>query len=71
MGQAHTALQGAIKGMQVALMTLREGGLLDETQAMTATFAERQCLVDKPNFDTLGRRYATTQSPAPAQRRTR
>ena len=68
---ANAALQGATKGMQAARMTLRERGSRDEARAMTATFAERQRLVDKPKFDALGRRYATTQSAAPAQRRTR
>jgi 2-methylisocitrate lyase-like PEP mutase family enzyme len=60
---ANAALQGAIKGMQMALTELREHGSLDEAGGILATFIERQRLVDKPTFDALERRYATTQSP--------
>jgi 2-methylisocitrate lyase-like PEP mutase family enzyme len=60
---ANVALQGAIKGMQTALMALREHGAVDEASGLTATFAERQRLVDKPRFDALSSRYATTQRP--------
>jgi 2-methylisocitrate lyase-like PEP mutase family enzyme len=59
---ANVALQGAIKGMQAALTALRERGSLEETQGFVATFKERQRLVDKPRFDELSRRYATTQA---------
>jgi 2-methylisocitrate lyase-like PEP mutase family enzyme len=59
---ANVALQGAIKGMQAALIALREHGALDEASGLTATFAERQRLVDKPGFDALSSRYATVSS---------
>lgn len=55
---ANVALQGAIKGMQTALGALRERGAVDEALGLTATFAERQRLVDKPHFDALSKRYA-------------
>ena len=60
---ANVALQGAIKGMQTALAALRDQGSVDEAQGIIATFKERQRLVDKPGYDALERRYATTQSP--------
>jgi 2-methylisocitrate lyase-like PEP mutase family enzyme len=59
---ANVALQGAIKGMQAALTTLRERGSLEEAEGVVATFKERQRLVDKPRFDELSSRYATTQT---------
>jgi hypothetical protein len=34
---------------------------VDEASGLTATFAERQRLVDKPHFDALSSRYATAQ----------
>jgi 2-methylisocitrate lyase-like PEP mutase family enzyme len=63
---ANVALQAAIKGMQLALITLRENGSLDEAKGAVATFTERQRLVDKPAFDGLERRYATPQVRSPA-----
>jgi 2-methylisocitrate lyase-like PEP mutase family enzyme len=62
---ANVALQGAIKGMQTALMALREHGSVIEAQGIIATFAERQRLVEKPAFDALERRYTATQSTLP------
>jgi 2-methylisocitrate lyase-like PEP mutase family enzyme len=59
---ANVALQGAIKGMQTALMALRDQGSVDEAQGIIATFKERQRLVDKPAYDALDRRYATAPS---------
>jgi 2-methylisocitrate lyase-like PEP mutase family enzyme len=53
---ANAALQGAIQGMQTALRSLRDQGVLNES-AVTS-FAERQRLVGKPLFDELERRYA-------------
>jgi 2-methylisocitrate lyase-like PEP mutase family enzyme len=58
---ANVALQGAIKGMQASLSALRDRGMLDEAAGLTATFAERQRLVDKSRFDALSSRYATAQ----------
>ena len=60
---ANAALQGAIKGMQLALTELRDHGSLNEAQGILATFAERQRLVDKPAYDALDARYATPQVP--------
>jgi len=60
---ANAALQGAIKGMQLALTQLRDHGSLNEAQGILATFSERQRLVDKPTYDALGARYATPQAP--------
>jgi 2-methylisocitrate lyase-like PEP mutase family enzyme len=56
---ANAALQGAVQGMQAALTALRDHGVLDEASGLTATFAERQRLVDKSRFDALSGRYAT------------
>jgi 2-methylisocitrate lyase-like PEP mutase family enzyme len=54
---ANLALQGAIRGMQRALTTLRETGSLAEAAADVAPWAERQRLVRKPAFDELEARY--------------
>ena len=53
---ANAALQGAVHGMQSALSTLKQKGVLDE--AAVTSFAERQRLVDKPAFDLMETRYA-------------
>jgi len=53
---ANAALQGAVHGMQTALSTLKERGVLDE--AAVTSFAERQRLVGKPEFDRMEMRYA-------------
>ncbi|SCK61725.1 carboxyvinyl-carboxyphosphonate phosphorylmutase [Variovorax sp. HW608] len=55
---ANAALQGAVRGMTRALTGLRDGGRLDESAGLVATFAERQALVRKDAFDALERRYA-------------
>ncbi|MDR3670104.1 MAG: isocitrate lyase/PEP mutase family protein [Holophaga sp.] len=55
---ANVALQGAVLGMQNALRALAAGGRMDEASAITASFAERQRLVQKDHFDELERRYA-------------
>jgi 2-methylisocitrate lyase-like PEP mutase family enzyme len=65
---ANVALQGAIAGMQTALTALREHGSVNEAHGTIATFVERQRLVDKPAFDALERRYATTPSTSPARK---
>ncbi len=59
---ANAALQGAVQGMQAALRALRDKGALDEAGGLLATFAERQRLVDKAQFDAMGRRYATHEA---------
>jgi 2-methylisocitrate lyase-like PEP mutase family enzyme len=55
---ANAALQGAVRGMTLALQALRDGGRLDEASGLLATFAERQALVRKEEFDELDARYA-------------
>ena len=54
---ANAALQGAVAGMQNALMHLRSDGRLDEDPSRVASFAERQRLVDKPTWDALEQKY--------------
>lgn len=56
---ANAALQAAVGGMQVVLRTLAEKGVLDESQGLLATFAERQRLVNKEAFDAMEFRYVT------------
>jgi 2-methylisocitrate lyase-like PEP mutase family enzyme len=58
---ANAALQGAVKGMQTALRSLRQAGVLDEKAV--ASFADRQRLVDKDAFDAMERRYASGAAP--------
>ena len=53
---ANAALQGAVHGMQSTLSALKQRGVLDES-AVTS-FAERQRLVGKPEFDRMEERYA-------------
>jgi 2-methylisocitrate lyase-like PEP mutase family enzyme len=55
---ANVALQGAIAGMQQALVHLKNNGRVDETDAQVASFTERQRLVKKLLFDELENRYA-------------
>ena len=54
---ANAALQGALRGMSNALQHLRKHGELKEDPALVATFAERQRLVGKPQWDALERLY--------------
>jgi 2-methylisocitrate lyase-like PEP mutase family enzyme len=54
---ANAALQGAIRGMTNALSHLSAHGELPERAELLATFAERQALVRKPEFDALEARY--------------
>jgi 2-methylisocitrate lyase-like PEP mutase family enzyme len=63
---ANIALQGAIRGMQRALGTLRETGSLTAAAADVARWDERQRIVRKPAFDELERRYAPPSGPPPA-----
>jgi 2-methylisocitrate lyase-like PEP mutase family enzyme len=53
---ANAALQGAVRGMQTTLSTLRQKGVLDE--GAVTSFAERQRLVGKPDYDLMETRYA-------------
>jgi 2-methylisocitrate lyase-like PEP mutase family enzyme len=59
---ANVALQGAIAGMQAALIELKTRGVVDESSASVTSFAERQRLVKKPLFDELEHRYSEDQS---------
>jgi 2-methylisocitrate lyase-like PEP mutase family enzyme len=54
---ANAALQGAVAGMQRALTVLRDTKQLDEDPSLVASFAERQRLVGKPEWDALEKRY--------------
>jgi 2-methylisocitrate lyase-like PEP mutase family enzyme len=54
---ANAALQGAVAGMTRALTVLRDTKRLDEDPALVASFAERQRLVGKPQWDELEKRY--------------
>ncbi len=62
---ANAALQGAMHGMQTTLSALKEKGVLDE--ADVTSFAERQRLVGKPEFDRMEALYAAH---APNRRKT-
>ncbi|MEP6724000.1 MAG: isocitrate lyase/phosphoenolpyruvate mutase family protein [Variovorax sp.] len=54
---ANAALQGAVVGMQKALTVLRDEKEVQESSGLVATFAERQRLVNKPEWDALEKRY--------------
>ena len=54
---ANAALQGAVAGMQKALTVLRDVKAVQESSGLVATFAERQRLVNKPEWDALEKRY--------------
>ena len=54
---ANAALQGAVAGMQKALTVLRDEKQVQEASGLVATFAERQRLVGKPEWDALEQRY--------------
>ncbi|MDM0088232.1 MULTISPECIES: isocitrate lyase/PEP mutase family protein [unclassified Variovorax] len=54
---ANAALQGAVAGMQKALTVLRDAQEVQESSGLVATFAERQRLVGKPEWDALEKRY--------------
>ncbi len=55
---ANAALQGAVTGMQKALTVLRDEKEVQESSDLVATFAERQRLVNKPEWDELEKRYS-------------
>lgn len=54
---ANAALQGALTGMQKVLTALRDEREILESSGLVATFAERQRLVGKPEWDALEQRY--------------
>lgn len=55
---ANAALQGAVMGMQNALGTLKRDHQLSESSGLVTPFAERQRLVNKPEWDALEKRYS-------------
>ena len=55
---ANVALQAALRGMQEALAVLRRDGRMGDAAALAASFAERQRLVGKPEWDALEKRYS-------------
>ena len=56
---ANVALQAALRGMQEALAVLRRDGRMGDAATLAASFAERQRLVGKGEFDALERKYRT------------
>lgn len=54
---ANATLQGAVMGMQKALTVLRDAKEVQESSGLVTTFAERQRLVGKPEWDALEKRY--------------
>ncbi|QHE84695.1 isocitrate lyase/PEP mutase family protein [Hydrogenophaga sp. BPS33] len=54
---ANAALQAAVAGMQKTLTMLRDEKEVQESSGLVASFAERQRLVGKPEWDTLEKRY--------------
>jgi 2-methylisocitrate lyase-like PEP mutase family enzyme len=55
---ANAALQGAVAGMQKTLTVLRDEKEVREASGLVASFAERQRLVGKPEWDALEKRYS-------------
>lgn len=55
---ANAALQGAVAGMQKTLTVLRDEKEVQESSGLVASFAERQRLVSKPEWDALEKRYS-------------
>ena len=54
---ANVALQASIRGMQLALGTLRDNGAIGDASLLAVDFAERQRLVGKPAWDALEKKY--------------
>jgi 2-methylisocitrate lyase-like PEP mutase family enzyme len=54
---ANVALQASIRGMQLALGTLREKGAVGAAAELFVDFSERQRLVDKATWDALEKKY--------------
>lgn len=54
---ANAALQGAVAGMQKALTVLRDTQRIDEDSGLVISFAERQRLVGKPQWDAIEKKY--------------
>jgi 2,3-dimethylmalate lyase len=56
---ANLALQASIRGMQLALGTLRNDGAVGDASLLAVDFSERQRLVDKAAWDALEKKYKT------------
>jgi 2-methylisocitrate lyase-like PEP mutase family enzyme len=54
---ANVALQASIRGMQLALGTLRDKGAIGDASLLAVDFSERQRLVGKPEWDALEKKY--------------
>ncbi len=54
---ANVALQASIRGMQLALGTLRQTGAIGDASLLAVDFSERQRLVDKAAWDALEKKY--------------
>jgi 2-methylisocitrate lyase-like PEP mutase family enzyme len=61
---ANASLQGAIQGMQNALVHLLRTGVLTEQDGLVASFAERQRLVGFSEFSRMEKRYAASEDAA-------
>jgi 2-methylisocitrate lyase-like PEP mutase family enzyme len=57
---ANMTMQAAMRGMREALRALRETGSLDAVSPLLTSWAERQRIVRKPQFDDLEKRYRAT-----------
>jgi 2-methylisocitrate lyase-like PEP mutase family enzyme len=55
---ANAALQGAVHGMNQALNHLKKTGELKEDPNLVATFAQRQSVVKKEDFDALEKKFS-------------
>ena len=55
---ANATLQGAVRGMSNALEHLKKTGELKEDSALVATFAERQSVVKKEDYDALEKKFS-------------
>jgi 2-methylisocitrate lyase-like PEP mutase family enzyme len=55
---ANAALQGAVHGMNQALNHLKKTGELKEDPSLVATFAQRQSVVKKEDFDALEKKFS-------------
>ena len=55
---ANAALQGAVHGMNQALIHLKKTGELKEDPNLVATFAQRQSVVKKEDFDALEKKFS-------------
>jgi 2-methylisocitrate lyase-like PEP mutase family enzyme len=59
---ANAALQASVLAMQAVLGALHRDGSLEAVSDRLATFAERQRLVGKPDWDALEARYAAPRT---------